>query len=466
MGTSSYPVVGIILAAGKGVRMKSRFPKVIHLLGGKPLISYVGTVLRKLPLARMVIVVNFQAARIKEILGEEVEYVEQKEPLGTGHAILSTRPLFKDFVGDLLIVYADTPFLKIETLQRLLSEHRRCGNAATLLTAFLSCPSGYGRIVRNARGGVERIVEEKDASAEEKKIKEVNSGVYCFHSSFLFEALRAIKPDNWSGEYYLTDAIGILRKRGLPVGAVKTEDSLEIMGINSRRELAQAEKILRDRNLEILMENGVTVIDPATTFIGTEVKVGKDTVIGPFTVLEGKTMIGKKCEIGPYTHIRDSIIADRVEVIHSVVFGSQVEAEAKIGPYAHLRPGTVVRKQARIGNFVEVKKSIIGKRSRAGHLSYLGDTTVGDQVNIGAGTITCNFNGLQKNPTVIEDRAFIGSGTILIAPVKVGKNAITGAGAVIPKGKDVPPDAIVVGIPAKFLKYKNKTKRQKSYTRK
>lgn len=462
MGNRSSPVAGIILAAGKGVRMKSDLPKVLHLLGGEPLISHVKTVCKKLPLEKIVVVVNFQAAEIKKILGEEVKYVEQKEPLGTGHAVLSTRPFFEDFTGDLMVVYGDAPFLKAETLQRLLEEHRNCGNVATLLTAFLPSPSGYGRIVRNARGEVERIVEEMDAPPEEKAIKEVNSGVYCFRASSVFEALAEIKPENRSGEYYLTDVIEIINQRGWRVGTVKTDDSLEITGINTRKELAQAEKMLRERILENLIEEGVTVVDPSTTFIGVEVKAGKDTVISPFTILEGETIIGENCKIGPYTHICDSRIGDRVEIIHSVIFGSRIEEEAKIGPYTHLRPGTIIHKQVRVGNFVEVKKSTIGKGSRISHLSYLGDTTVGELVNIGAGTITCNFDGFKKHPTVIENGAFIGSGTILIAPVKVGKNAITGAGAVIPKGKNVPADSVVVGMPAKILKYKNKKKLSKS----
>ncbi len=369
--------------------------------------------------------------------------VVQKNQRGTAHAVLSAKEvLAKKKRKDLLIINADLPLLRPQTLRPFVSFHQRHGNALTFLSAELENPTGFGRVLRSGKE-VERIIEERDASASERRIKEINAGVYLFRIDDLFQVLPKISNKNKKGEYYLTDAIEIMLKQGKKVGIFKTSHPEEIVGINDRYELAKAVEVLRDRKIKSLTRQGVTVYDPSSAWIDTDVKVGRDTIIYSSVFLEGKTVIGQDCRLYPFVHIIDSKVGDRVKILSSTMIEkSTIHDEAQIGPFSRLRPKSIVREGARIGNFVEMKNSIFGERSKAGHLSYLGDCTVEENVNIGAGTITCNYDGQKKYRTTIRKGAFIGSGTELVAPVEIGKNAYVGAGSTITK--DVSPEALAV----------------------
>jgi len=430
----------VILAAGKGTRMKSNLPKVLHKVCGKPMIEHVITAAEEAGVERNILVIGYGAEKIEETLEERVEYAYQHEQLGTGHAVLQGADLLRDYDGAVLVIYGDTPLLTGETLAKLLVNHRQKGAVATILTAMMDNPYGYGRIIRNSEGGVVRIVEEKDANPEEKKIREINTGTYCFDSKLLFAALEKITPNNAQGEYYLTDVISMFVERNLRVEAVVADDVLETMGVNSRKHLAEADYYLRQQILDRLMDEGVTIVDPLSTFIHSEAKIGKDTIIHPFTIIEGKTFIGQDCVIGPSTRIADSRIGDGSIIEHSTVLESNLGQAVKVGPYAYLRPGTVAHNGVKIGDFVEIKKSVIGEGSKIPHLSYVGDAEIGSGVNVGAGTITCNYDGRNKFKTVIEDGAFIGSNSNLVAPVKIGQRAFVGAGSTV--SKDVPAKAL------------------------
>jgi len=413
----------IILAAGEGTRMKSGYAKVAHLLAGKPIVRYVIEAARALEPERIAVVVGHDAERVKTLLGGGVDFVEQREQRGTGHAVAQAKALFAGYEGDLLILSGDVPLITAETLRKLLETHRRGAAACTLLSAVVKDPSGYGRIIRRANGKLLKIVEEEDASLFEKAVEEINAGIYLFSAIHLFQAIEKLSPENRQQEFYLTDVVGVFAGEGTPVEAVQADDAHEVLGINDRDELARIEKILQQKIQRAHMLNGVTIVDPANTYIEAAVSIGRDTIIYPFTVIKGEVRIGADCRIGPFSHIRGV---------------------------------TVVEDGAEIGNFVEVKTSLIGGGTKAKHLSYIGDATIGRAANIGAGTITANYDGKAKHKTVIGDHAFIGSGTTLVAPVKVGKGAITGAGSVILKGRDVPDGSIVVGIPAAPLKKKQK----------
>lgn len=441
-GTAMQGVVAVILAAGKGTRMKSRLPKVLHQVAGKPMVRHVLEAVQSLGINQQILVIGHEAELVKAALGEQVRYAIQAEQLGTGHAVMQAQPLIGEEIKTVLVLCGDTPLLRAETLAILLAEHQQTGAAATVLTANLTDPSGYGRIIRDAQGLVERIVEEKDASAEEKRVQEINTGTYCFDKVALFKALGEISPANAQGEYYLTDVLSVLRGAGQKVGAVVAADPRETYGINSRVQLAEAEKILRYRKLVRLMEAGVTIIDPATTFIDDEVEIEPDTIIYPNTIIERGSRIGCECVIGPGTRIVESRIGNRVEIQNSVLLKSLVGDECTIGPFAYLRPGTELAGKNRVGDFVEIKNSKVGEGSKIPHLAYVGDATVGRNVNIGCGTITCNYDGVRKWPTRIGDGAFIGSNTNLVAPVEIGANAVTGAGSTITK--DVPADSLAV----------------------
>jgi bifunctional UDP-N-acetylglucosamine pyrophosphorylase/glucosamine-1-phosphate N-acetyltransferase len=431
----------IILAAGKGTRMKSRLPKVLHKLGGKYMIEYVINGVRELGVEKLIAVIGHEAEMVRQALGEDVLYAVQKEQLGTGHAVLTAMPHIREEEGQVLVVCGDTPLIKPETFKKLWDFHRENKAACTVLSAFLPDPAGYGRIVRE-EGRVVKIVEQKDASPEELSIHEINTGTYCFDLKSLRKALTLLTPNNAQGEYYLTDVLSILVSQGLKVKAVTAEDYQETMGINSRSQLAEAEKVLRERKIYQLMDEGINIIDPASTYIEQDVTIGRDTVIEPFTFLRGKTIIGSECIIGPEADIKDSIVGNGVNVNRTVMIEASVGDNCRIGPFAYLRPGTKLSHNVKIGDFVEIKKSNIGEHSKVPHLTYVGDAEVGKNVNIGCGTITCNYDGKHKYRTIIKDRAFIGSNTNLVAPVEVGEGAMIGAGSTVTK--DVPPDGLAV----------------------
>lgn len=435
-------LAAVILAAGKGTRMKSDLPKVLHPVCGRPMLGHVINSVIGAGVTKTVIVAGFGAQQVTDFLGDQARVVLQEEQLGTAHALLQTEPEFKNYSGDLLVVCGDTPLLRAETLAKLAQYHRQSGATATLLTAEMANPTGYGRVIRNNNGSVDRIVEQKDASPEELLVKEINTGVYCFSSRGLFEALKQISPANAQGEYYLTDIIQIFVKQGLTVQAVTLEDAQEVQGINDRIQLSNADAALRMRVLKELMAAGVSILDPANTYVDQGVRVGRDTVILPFTFLQGDTEIGSHCVIGPGSKIRDCVIGDYSEIQYSVLLESKVGSHTVIGPYAYIRPATVLGDSVKVGDFVEIKKSIIGNGSKVPHLSYVGDATIGEKVNIGAGTITCNYDGKNKYQTVIENAAFIGSNTNLVAPVTVGEGAVIAAGSTITK--DVPAQALGV----------------------
>ncbi|GAV25575.1 bifunctional protein GlmU [Carboxydothermus islandicus] len=431
---------GIILAAGKGTRMKSDLPKVVHEVAEKPMVLRVYEALVGAGVKRVVAVVGYRKEKVEEILGGRAVIAVQEEQLGTGHAALVAMPYIED--DNVIIVAGDTPLLKASTLQALIKKHLETGAYATVLTCFLSHPYGYGRIVRDGYGKILKIVEEKDATIEEKQIAEVNTGIYCFKTKILKEILPLLKAENAQKEYYLTDVIPLLLERGKVVETITIQDETEVQGVNDRVQLARLTKEVYRRKAEALMQEGVTIIDPDTVYIGEEVAVGRDTVIYPNTYLEGKTVIGNGCRLGPNTRITDSVIGNNTEITFSVIIQARVGDEVNVGPFAYLRPGTEIANGVKIGDFVEIKKSFIGEGSKVPHLSYIGDAVVGKGVNIGAGTITCNYDGKNKWETVIEDGAFIGSNTNLVAPIKIGKNAVVGAGSTLTE--DVPEKALAI----------------------
>lgn len=443
-------IEAVVLAAGKGKRMVSALPKVLHTICGRPMIAYVLQTLTQVGIASPVVVVGHGAGQVQTALGDGVRYAVQEEQLGTGHAVMQAMPLLEGYAGTVVIVYGDVPFLRAETIETLLAHHREQGAAATILTDLRDDPTGYGRVLRDARGNVRRIVEEPDASPEEREVREINAGMYAIEAGALRDALRALQPANVQGEYYLTDAVQTLLDRGHTVAAVVVSSSQEASGINSRLELAAAEAAMRTRLLDALMQSGVTVVDPGATYVHAGVRVGSDTILHPATFLEGDTVIGEACVIGPHARLIDTQIGDRVTIVASTVEGSTVADGATIGPYSRLRPGVRLGRMVEVGNFAEIKNTTIGDHTKVHHMSYLGDATVGAGVNIGAGTITCNYDGRAKHRTVIEDRAFIGSDTMLIAPVVIGEGAITGAGAVV--RRNVPPGGVAVGMPARVIR--------------
>ncbi|WP_297199966.1 bifunctional UDP-N-acetylglucosamine diphosphorylase/glucosamine-1-phosphate N-acetyltransferase GlmU [Thermanaeromonas sp.] len=433
--------VAVVLAAGEGKRMRSDIPKVLHRVAGRALVEHVLAALEGAGLQEIVVVVGHGGEAVRSYLGSRYKYAWQERQLGTGHALAQARELAGG-ASTLLVLCGDTPLLRPSTLVELLKKHREEKAAASILVASLEDPTGYGRVVRGPSGRVERIVEEKDAGPQEKAIKEVNSGTYCFDASLVWPALEEIKPLNAQGEYYLTDVIELFCLRGEKVLAVECPDPEEILGVNDRVDLARAARVLRRRINEELMRKGVTIVDPATTFVDAGVEVGRDTILLPFTFLEGKTTIGSRCTVGPQTTVRDSSIGEETCVSYSVVLGSAVGARCQIGPFAYLRPGTVLADRVKVGDFVEIKASRVGEDSKVPHLTYLGDAEVGKNVNIGAGTITCNYDGHRKWTTVIGDGAFIGSNTNLVAPVEVGEKALVGAGSTITK--NVPAGALAL----------------------
>ncbi len=435
-------VTAVVLAAGEGTRMKSSLPKVLHPLCGKPLLLVLLDALREFKAERVLLVVGHQAEQVREAVGPGVEAVLQEERLGTGHAVMAAGPSLGPGDENLLVLAGDIPLITPATLKAFYEQFSRSGAGASVLTMQLENPAGYGRVVRGPGGQVARIVEERDASAAERLITEVNSSIYLFKRPELFDCLERVGNDNRKREYYLTDVIELMLERGGQVTALQADEASEAMGINTRAQLAEAERIMRERINAGWMEKGVTVVDPRQTYIDLGVSIGQETVIHPFTFLTGATRVGRECSVGPFTRIADSTLGDRVTVTESVVRESSVEEGAAVGPYASLRPGTRISAGAKAGTFVEIKNSVVGRESKVPHLSYMGDAVIGEEVNVGAGSITCNYDGRQKHATVIEDGAFIGSDTMLIAPVRIGRGAVTGAGSAI--SKDVPPAALGV----------------------
>jgi bifunctional UDP-N-acetylglucosamine pyrophosphorylase/glucosamine-1-phosphate N-acetyltransferase len=443
----------VILAAGQGTRMKSQLPKVLHPLAGRPMVKYVLDVATQLEPISLALVVGYGAQQLRQVLGDEILYVEQLEQLGTGHAVLQARELVAGQAETVLVLYGDTPFITRQTLEAMLAHHTKDKAAITLLTFRPDDPADYGRILRGESGGVAGIVEHKEATPEQREITEVNSGILCFRDAWLWSHLEGLQPKH--GEYYLADLVELAVAEGELVAA-KAADATEVMGLDDRVNLARAEALMRQRINEGWMLAGVTLLDPASTYIEASVEVGQDTVIYPNTHLRGSTTIGRDCRIGPDTIIRDSAVGSGCVIEASVVEGATVEDDVDVGPFAHLRKGAHLAKGVHVGNFGEIKNSYLGPGTKMGHFSYLGDATLGANVNVGAGTITCNYDGERKHPTVVEDDVFIGSDTMLVAPVKVGKGAKTGAGAVVTR--DVSPGQVVYGVPAKAKEEAGKDK--------
>src|SRR6266850_7419533 len=430
----------VILAAGEGKRMRSRMPKVLHQLCGRPLISYPLRLAQTLA-DRVVMVVGPNAGGVRALAGDGVAIAEQRERLGTGHAVLQAREACPS-TGPLLVLAGDMPLLSLETLERLVRHHRATGAVATVLTAVVERPQGYGRVLRQG-GRVKRIVEDRDATDDQKKINEINTSVYCFDARRLWPTLGELRPDNDQGELYLTDVVGLLARAGGRVEGVAVSDPAEALGVNDRKQLAQVAAIQRRLTLDRLMAEGVTVLDPASTYVDDTVTIGSDTVLYPNVLIEGATTIGSDAVIGTGCQIISCRLADGVRLRpYCVITDSEIEEGAELGPFCHLRPKAVIGARAKLGNFVEVKKSRIGRGSKANHLAYIGDATIGDGVNIGAGAITCNYDGFTKSETKIGDGAFIGTNVSMVAPLTIGEGAYIGSGAVITK--DVPPDALAV----------------------
>jgi bifunctional UDP-N-acetylglucosamine pyrophosphorylase/glucosamine-1-phosphate N-acetyltransferase len=441
----------VILAAGQGTRMKSQLPKVLHPLAGRPMVKYVLDVATQLEPTSLALVVGYGAQQLRQILGDEILCVEQLEQLGTGHAVLQARELLAGQAETVLVLYGDTPLITRQTLEAMLAHHIENEAAITLLTFRTDDPTGYGRILRDGTGGVTGIVEHKEATPEQREIKEVNSGILCFRDAWLWPHLERLQPKH--GEYYLTDLVELAVAKGEPVAA-QAADATEVMGLDDRIKLAKAEALMRQRINEGWMLAGVTLLDPALIYVEASVEVGQDTVIYPNTYLQGATTIGHNCRIGPNTIIRDSTVGNRCVIEASVLEGATVEDDVEIGPFARLRKGAHLAKGVHVGNFGEIKNSYLGPGTKMGHFSYVGDATLGAKVNVGAGTVVCNYDGERKHHTVIEDDVFIGSDTMLVAPVKVGKGAKTGAGAVVTR--DVPPGQVVYGVPARSKQEKER----------
>ena len=432
----------VILAAGKGTRMKSDMPKVLHRVAGRALIDRVLEIADTLTPQSTTVVVGHGADQVKAHLADRANthFILQEPQLGTGHALLQTAPVLLEKSGTAVLLSGDVPLLTSAALRGLVDAHDEARAVATVLTAVVERPFGYGRIVRS-QGRITRIVEERDASLAQRKITEINSGIYAFAIEPLFGALDKIASHNAQGEYYLPDLVAVYRRRRRAVATFSVANAWEIRGINSRTELAEVSRMVRQQKNEELMAAGVTLVDPATTYIDSNVEIGQDTVVYPCVFIEGTTRIGAACEIHSGSRIVDSTIGDRAIIRnHSVISEANVSEGATVGPFAHLRPGANIGEKARVGNFVELKKTTMGKGSKANHLAYLGDSTIGADVNVGAGTITCNYDGTAKHQTVIEDRAFVGSNSTLVAPVRIGREAYIAAGSAITD--DVPPGSL------------------------
>ena len=446
-------VTVVILAAGQGTRMKSRMAKVLHRAGGRALVEHAIVAAKGVaPAERIFVVVGHQAEAVREVAeAAGVRTIEQKEQLGTGHAVLCGEAVLASLGGHMVVTVGDCPLIRAETLQALVDRQRKSEAAAVVLTADVPDSTGYGRIIRDHNGAVEAIVEQKAASEAQRRVKEINSGIYCFDSMEFWRHIREIRPDNPANEYYLTDMIGILNRAGLRVAATKIADPGELLGINDRIQLAEADRILRDRKTRELMLSGVTIEKPETVMIDQDVRIGMDTIIGPFARITGNTVIGENCRVGACVILHDAVLEERAEVFaFSMVSSSKLGANAHAGPYARLRMGASMGEGSHVGNFVELKNTSMGAGSKSMHLAYLGDSQIGSKVNVGAGTITCNYDGKKKHATVIGDGVFVGSNSTLVAPLALEDGAYVGAGSVITE--DVPEGALALGRSRQVLK--------------
>ncbi len=436
----------ILLAAGQGTRMRSKLPKVLHQISGRPMVWHALRAVKGLVSIPPVLVVGYRAERVKSAVEEDVAYVLQEEQLGTGHAVACARPALEGQAETILVTFGDMPLLREESLEDLIKLHRK-GDSPVTMTSFIGEEArGFGRVVRDDAGHVTAIVEQADATPEQLAIREYNVSAYCFEADWLWDALDEI-PISPKGEYYLTDVVGLAVEQGYQIDSLILEDETEAIGINNRVHLATAEKRMRERINEAWMLAGVTIVNPESTYIECDVQIGQDTVIHPNTHLRCGTNIGEDCQIGPDTVLVNTRVGNQVEIIASLAESAEIADRVTMGPYCHLRKGAVLKEDVHLGNFGEVKESVLGAGTKMGHVSYIGNATIGKRVNIGAGTITCNYDGEKKNPTEIGDDAFIGSDTMLVAPVKIGDRSITGAGAVVTR--DVPQDTLVLGMPAK-----------------
>lgn len=443
-------LMAIILAAGEGKRMKSKKTKILHEIYGKPMVQWVYQSVKDTGVDEIVLVIGRNSEEVKECMGNKVSYAKQEEQLGTGHAVIQAQEYLENKDGQVLIMYGDMPLVTSNTILRAVDYHKEKGNAVTIITADFDNPLGYGRIIRNNQNDVLEIVEDRDASFEQKKIKEINSGIYCFDIRALREALKELDNKNDQGEYYLTDTIKILINKGLKAGAIKIADKDELAGINDRIQLAEASKVLRKRILNKLMADGVTIIDPDSTYIDGEVEIGMDTIIYPSTIIKGNTKIGEDCIIGSGSRIENSKVGNKVEIKESVILESCVDDDTKIGPFAYLRPGSNIGKNVKIGDFVEIKKSVIGDDTKISHLTYVGDAEVGKKVNLGCGVVVVNYDGEKKHKTIIGDNSFIGCNVNLISPVEVKNNAYVAAGSTITD--EVPENSLAIARNRQVIK--------------
>ena len=432
----------VVLAAGQGTRMKSKLYKVLHPILGRPMIKYVLQALQPCNIDTLVTVVGHGAEEVQKVIGEDSEFVLQVEQLGTAHAVMQAEKLLLEKKGTTMVVCGDTPLITSETFRKLFEFHENTQAKATILTTEMDDPTGYGRIIRNANGDVEKIVEHKDANEEEKLVKEINTGTYCFDNEALFQALKKVNNDNAQQEYYLTDVIEILKEQSEKVGAYVAEDPEETIGVNDRVALVEAEKIMRRRINESHLRNGVTIVDPDNTYIGPDVKIAQDVIIYPGTMIKGATEIDSDAIIGPHTEIENCSIGKGTVIRQSVVLDSKIGNNVNVGPFAHIRPETAVGDDVRVGNFVELKKSVLGNSTKVPHLSYIGDANLGSGINIGCGTITVNYDGKKKHITTIEDDSFIGCNSNLIAPVTIKRGSYVAAGSTITD--DIPEDSFAI----------------------
>jgi len=439
-------IASIILAAGQGTRMCSKLPKVLHPLVGKPMVWYALKAVSDQVDLKPVIVIGHGGDDVRQFIDDEAKFAIQEKQLGTGHAVASARSLLEGQAETILVTYADMPLLQKASLEMLFAMHSESDSPVTMTSFIGEEARGFGRVVRDDAGHVIAIVEQADATPEQLTIREYNVSAYCFTAAWLWKALEVI-PMSPKGEYYLTDVVGLAVKQGFLVNSLVLEDATEAVGINNRVHLAFAQKVMQKRINEKWMLVGVTIINPDATYIEPEVRIGQDTVIQPNTHLRGATTIGGDCVIGPGTTVIDSVIGNHVQLFNSVIEGAEIADHVTMGPYCHLRKGAILEQGVHLGNFGEVKDSRLGEGTKMGHFSYIGNATIGKNVNIGAGTITCNYDGEKKNLTEVGDDVFLGSDTMLVAPVKIGDRSITGAGAVVTR--DVPQDTIVMGVPAK-----------------
>ncbi|MGZ6346413.1 MAG: bifunctional UDP-N-acetylglucosamine diphosphorylase/glucosamine-1-phosphate N-acetyltransferase GlmU [Anaerolineales bacterium] len=452
-------ITAIILAAGQGTRMKSDLPKVLHPVCGFPMIAHSLAAAKAASSETPLVIIGHGAEAVREFIGKKARCVVQDPQLGTGHAVRQAESTLRGKTDLVLVTYADMPLLAPGTLRRLVDTQKSNPGPLTILTINSADPRGFGRVIRNAQGGVQAVVEEAAASAKQLSIHELNVGAYCYSAKWLWEALNKIKISK-KGEYYLTDTVALAVQAGQEVQAVVSDDLQETIGINTRVHLAEAEAAMRQRINKAHMLAGVTIVDPVSTYIEAGVKIGRDTVVWPNTYLRGTTVIGEGCVIGPNTIAQDTTVGDFCEILAAVMDRAVVEDNVGIGPFARLRKGAHLCKGVHMGNFGEIKDSTLGPGTKMGHFSYIGNATIGEEVNIGAGTVTCNYDGVRKNPTVIGEGVFIGSDTMLVAPVKLGARSRTGAGAVVTK--DVEPDTLVVGVPARPIKKLDEAKNVKT----